>query len=259
RLLSAGDCITPGRIGLLASQGVTSLNVHAAPRVAVLSTGDELQALGADLQPGQIYNSNGPMLQAQLQKLGVRNVTLIHCGDTLEATVSTLNTLAETNDVIILSGGVSVGDHDFIKPALAQIGMPPEIWRVRMKPGKPFLYAHRDAPRPLQVFGLPGNPVSAYVTFTLLVRPALLRLMGANASALRPRCIPVRLREALDARGDRPHYFRGYIDEGGTFTSHGLQRSDALFALSKANALVCIQPDHPLAAGDLAQAILLDL
>lgn len=258
RLLTAGDRLTPGRIGLLASQGFSQVDVHSQPRTAVLSTGDELQQIGEPLRPGQIYNSNGLMLQAQLQRLGVPGATIHHCADTLEDTIRTIDELAAVNDVIILSGGVSVGDHDYIKPALIALGMAPDLWRVRMKPGKPFLYAHRDSPRPVHVFGLPGNPVSAYVTFTLLVRPALLKLMGANEAALKPKSIPVRLNEALDARGDRPHFFRGEISEDGTFSTRGLQRSDALFALSRANALVRVDPDHPLAAGDLAPAILLD-
>ena len=241
------------------------------PRVAVLSTGDELAKPGTGLLSGQIYNSNGPMLHAMLLGLGITSVTVAHCSDDYTDTEQTLARLIAANDFIIIAGGVSVGEHDQIKPALQRLGLEPDLWRVKMKPGKPFLFSHRDGKaaesdrpdrlkaglqrsHPLYVFGLPGNPVSSFVTFHLFVRPALLKWLGASDAETTAQTSLAEVTEAVSNRGDRPHFVRGRLADG-KFTPLGVQQSHAIFGLSNANALLRLDADESLPTGSVRQVI----
>ena len=180
KLISAGDRIRPQMAALLAAQGLVSCDVGGEVRAAIISTGDELAAPGAPLQAGQIHDSNSVLLQALLEQTGVNVVSVTHCADRADEIESAIRAGIHS-DVMIITGGVSVGARDLVKDALAAAGATLDLWRVAVKPGKPFLFGRAGA---CAIFGLPGNPVSAFVTFLLFVRPALLKLMGANEAAL---------------------------------------------------------------------------
>jgi molybdopterin molybdotransferase len=243
-LAEAGDVLTFGKIGLLAAAGRRELKVRRQPRVALLATGNELAEGGQPLQPGQIYESNRAMLAALAKRAGARPDTFPLVPDTMEATRASLEKALATCDVAITIGGVSVGEFDFVKPAFEQMGGELNFWKVAIKPGKPFVCGR--AGRKL-LFGLPGNPVSALVTFLLLVRPALGRLQGARAVGL-TQC-PGPLAEPLTNPADRRHFMRVAQDDSGKVRSAGAQASHVLSSLAKANGLVDVPPRTTLAKG----------
>ncbi|MBA2744236.1 MAG: molybdopterin molybdotransferase MoeA, partial [Chthoniobacterales bacterium] len=246
KILSAGDRIRPEMIALLAAQGIGSVEVGGEVTAAIISTGDELIAPGVQMRPGQIYDSNTPLLQAMLGSLGVRVRSLVHCPDEAEPIEAAVRAGAAC-DLMIISGGVSVGARDLVKPALLAAGAQLDLWRVAVKPGKPFLFGHAER---CAIFGLPGNPVSAFVTLLLFVRPAILRLMGANDEALELPRWTVSLGADVHNDGDRPHYIRGALRDG-RFMPPGLQQSHALFGLSRSNALLLVRPGARISAGEM--------
>jgi len=174
RVLLAGALLGPAEIGVLASLGLAELRVHRRPRVAVLSTGSELVEVDQPLAPGKIRNSNGYALQAYCQQAGVEVTRLGIAPDDYDSTLRMVEQ-GLSYDVLITSGGVSVGEFDFVKNVQDALGVERRLWGVAMKPGKPLVFGVRGS---TLVFGLPGNPVSALVSFELFVKPALLRLMG---------------------------------------------------------------------------------
>lgn len=186
RVLSSGDRLSPAALGLAASIGLASLKVAVRPRVALFSTGDELVMPGEvapeAMQPGAIYNSNRFFLRALLQRLGCEVTDLGIIPDQREATEAALRAAAEHHDLILTSGGVSVGEEDHVKPAVEKWGAL-TLWSLAIKPGKPFAFGsirRLDGISSAHFMGLPGNPVSSFVTFLLLVRPFVLALQGAT-------------------------------------------------------------------------------
>lgn len=257
RILTPGDRLTPARLAALASQGLSHTEIAANPRVGIVTTGDELMSPGRPLEPGRIFNSNATLLEGLIrEQCPGAKVNTVHIPDDLPLTIETLRELTATQDFIILSGGVSVGEHDFVKPALQALRLRAEFWKVKVKPGKPFLFAKsEERERPCHVFGLPGNPVSSFVTFQLFVRPALLKALGASEAGQSPVRVSAVMASDLSNPGDRPHYIRGRHDAG-RFEPLGMQQSHALFGLSQSDALLRMEPGQVLKAGDAALLLL---
>lgn len=253
-VLTAGTHLGAAEIGLLATVGVTNVPVYAPPRVAILSTGDELVAPDQPLGPGQIRDSNRVMLQAAVQAAGGIPMDLGIAADQEAPLRTAIEQGLAAGDILLTSGGVSMGDLDLIKPLLEQAGQV-HFGRIRMKPGKPLTFATVvvGGQRKL-VFGLPGNPVSSLVTFYLFVVPAIRKLAGWPEPQLRR--VQAQLAQALTLDPDRPEYHRATLQwdrtlnggHGGYLAvSTGSQASSRLLSMRTANALL----ELPQAEGEL--------
>ncbi|MBO0702161.1 MAG: molybdopterin molybdotransferase MoeA, partial [Candidatus Dormibacteraeota bacterium] len=254
----AGTELGGAEIGIAATLGHAELTVVRRPRVAILSTGDELVEVGTPPGPGQIVDSNRWALAAAVREAGA-DVTLLGIGPDEEGALRSLVVGAlEDHDVLISSGGVSVGSHDLIKPLLATLG-DVHVGRVRLKPGKPFTFATLPGGR--RAFGLPGFPVSSLVTFEVFVRPALRKMQGF-ASLQRPR-LPVRLDYDARPSGDRTEYQRVVLllrNGELVAATTGSQSSSRLLSAVGAQALVRVPPgEQVIPAGTVVEAIILDL
>lgn len=248
-LITTGTKLTAAHIAQLAAQGHAQLPVYPQLTVGILTTGDELTPAGQPLQAGQIYNSNAPMLRAQLQALGMESVHAVHAKDTLDAIQDALKDLLQRCDLVLTVGGVSVGEKDFVKPAIEGMGGQLDLWKVRMKPGKPLALAYIDN-KPLVC--LPGNPVSSYAVFSLMVSPLIRRLQGRK-DALPATRFGI-LQGERQFKGDREEFIRVQVDndELGRLLVRpfGNQGSGVISSLPWAQALARIPADTTVVPGD---------
>ena len=249
-LLRVGERLTAGRMGLCAALGFAEVTATRRPVVGLLATGSELREAGGPLGPGEIYESNRALLAPLVRAAGAEARVYPLLPDTAEATRAALVRALAECDAVITSGGVSVGEFDFVKSAFEQLGGTLDLWKVAIKPGKPFVFGRLNGKC---LFGLPGNPISALVTFLLLVRPALLKLQGASEMFLPSH--PASLAEPLVNRGDRRHFMRVRVDAEGRVHLAGMQASHALGALAAANGLVDVPPCTTWPAGSAVRVL----
>ncbi len=249
-VLTQGIDLGAGEIGVMASVRRPFVRVGRRPTVAIVSTGDELVEVGTEPGPGQIVNSNAFSLSSLAREAGAVSIVLPIARDSLDEIVGALGE-ASAADVVIASGGVSVGEFDFVKAALDQLGAELRFWRVAMKPGKPVVFASL-AGKPF--FGLPGNPVSCMVGFHLFVQPALRRMMGVPDDRLMRPVVDAVLANDVRSSGDRPNYQRAVVSwrEGRLVAAtKPAQGSGVLSSMVGANGLVLVQEGtRQIAAGE---------
>ncbi len=252
-ILAKGTVLRAAEIGLLASDGRARIRVRKRPRVAVFSTGDEIVDLDAPLGRGQIRDSNRYTLASAIRALGAEPWVRGIVRDSPDALRAAFREVVAA-DAIVTSGGVSVGDHDFMKPVLSELGTI-DFWAIAIRPGRPLAFGElNDGDRRVPIFGLPGNTVSALVTFEIFVRPALLRMQG-RANVSRPRA-KARLAEPVDKIGTLRFFARGIHDpDAGTVRLTGPQGSGILRSMSLANCLI----DLPVGPSRIEKGELVDV
>ncbi len=246
RVLSAGKRLSAIEVGLLASVGLDRVTVRKKPRVAILCTGDELVEPGEPLPPGKLFNSNRYLLEALVRHTGAEPVVLPQVADRLEATLEALRGAAAQSDVILTTGGVSVGEEDHVRAAIERLGRI-DLWRLALKPGKPFAFGEVAG---VPVLGLPGNPSSVLVTFGLMARPFLLKMLGQTDSG---RLFRLPFRGSVAKPGKRREFLRVRLvssEAGLEMEPHPNQSSGMLSSASWADGLAIV-PEHAVVkAGD---------
>ena len=253
-VVPSGSRLRPAEIGMAATVGCAEVRAYPKPRVAIISTGDELVEPGTELRRGQIYNSNAYALAAQVEEAGGIVTHRVHARDTPDALREAFDACAGA-DVLITSGGVSVGDFDYVKAVFAERGTV-DFWRVAIRPGKPLAFGQWDQ---TLFFGLPGNPVSSMVTFELFVRPALRKLAG-HSDLTRPE-FQARLAEEASHTPGRRSYQRAIVTQHGQYLvqTTGAQGSGMLRSMVLANALLVLPADTAVfPAGTEVSVLLLD-
>lgn len=248
-VLAAGLRLTPQAIGLAASVGAAQLKVYRRLSVGLLSTGDELTPPGEPLPPGGIYNSNRSMICALLERLGCTVEDLGNVEDTLDATRRALRKAGALHDLVITTGGVSVGEEDHVKPAVEAEGEL-SLWKISLKPGKPLAFGKVGN---ADFVGLPGNPVSAFVTFLLFVRPFIRKCQGAAAPL--PRALPLRANFTWSKAGPRQEFLRARIGADGGVELFPHQGSGVLTSTVWADGLVDNPAGQTVQPGDVVRFI----
>jgi molybdopterin molybdotransferase len=247
-VIAAGTRLGPAHLGLAASVGVGELEVRARPRVALFCSGDELVLPGTPLGPGQIYNSNQFAAAALLRLLGCEVIELGIVEDSLDATCEALSRGAAAADLVLATGGVSVGEEDHVKPAVERLGSL-DLWKIAIRPGKPLAFGHiGDTP----FLGTPGNPVSMFVTFVLFARPFILRLQGRED--VEPAVIPALTDFDWPRPDKRREFVRARLERAADGTLrvqvHPSRSSAVLSSVAWANGLAVVPEGQALARGD---------
>jgi molybdopterin molybdotransferase len=254
-VIPASSLLRPQEIGMLSAMGTTAPAVYRRARVAVLATGDELLEPGSAPAPGKIINSNSYSMAAQVLDTGGDPVLLGIAPDNLDATCDKIKAGLNA-DMLVITGGVSVGDRDFVKEAIEKLGGSVTFWKVNIKPGKPLAFAMLQG-KP--VFALAGNPVGAMVAFELFVRPSILKAMG-HKRLFRP-VVKAVLQEPAVNKGKRPHLVRGMVslrDDGYHVSTTGNQSSGRLSSMIQGNGLIRLAPEASHTAGEEVEVLLLD-
>lgn len=249
-ILAAGARLRSQELGLAASVGLAQLPVRRQLRVAVFFTGDELTMPGEPLAPGAIYNSNRYTLRALLENLGCSITDFGIVPDTLDATRAVLRDCAQAHDLIITSGGVSVGEEDHVKPAVEAEGRL-TMWQIAIKPGKPLAFGQVGQ---AAFVGLPGNPVSSFITFLMFVRPFILRLQGVQGPVA-PRAFSMRADFALPKGDRRNEFLRARINDAGGLEPFRNQSSGVLTSTVWGDGVIDNPPNQTIAVGDMVRFI----
>ncbi|HSF55614.1 MAG TPA: molybdopterin molybdotransferase MoeA [Algoriphagus sp.] len=231
-VVPAGTKITPGTIGLLASLGIREIEVFPSPKVALILTGDEIIDLGNELQPGQIFNANGPALESYLGLLGITDLILLKAKDEESEVTRVIGEALGNSDFVLLTGGISVGDYDFVKESLEQNGVEGLFYKVKQRPGKP-LFAGRKGEK--LVFALPGNPASVLSCFIQYVKPCLLEWMGNPSAWAGPQFLPIA--RDFNKRTELTFFLKAKIENGKVILLPG-QESFNLLPFGVADGLV---------------------
>ncbi|WP_067150753.1 molybdopterin molybdotransferase MoeA [Pseudotamlana agarivorans] len=250
--LKKGTKLTPAAIGYLLSLGITHVNVYRKPKIALVTTGNELIEPGQDLTYGKIYESNSKMLLSVLYNLKFYDITSYKVEDDYKQTVSTLKTAVDENDLVLITGGISVGDYDFVGKALKELEVEEHFYKVAQKPGKPLFYGKKGA---TQIFALPGNPAAALTCFYVYVYIALQQFMNRHELELsRTEGIS---RSTFNKRGDRPQFLKAIYNNGQVDILEG-QNSSMLHTFALSNALVFMPGElNVISENDKVNVILL--
>ncbi|MAW95215.1 MULTISPECIES: gephyrin-like molybdotransferase Glp [unclassified Leeuwenhoekiella] len=249
-VLKKGHHINEASIGFMAGLGITEINVYAKPKVSILTTGNELQEPGTILKPNHIYESNGVMLQMALHRLGIEKIQFIKVSDTLEATTQAVKKALDQSDVLLVSGGISVGDFDFVQEAFEANDVKNHFYKVNQKPGKPLWFGTKGDK---SVFGLPGNPASSLTCFYAYVLPHLRKRMGAEHPFLNTR--KAKLTSAIKNPFGKTLFLKAGVTED-TITPYTGQASSMLNTYALSNALIIVPEEcEVLNAGDWIQYI----
>ena len=244
-ILKKGDKLNPQRLGLIASTGIASIKVFKPLKVAIFSTGDELIEPGHNLQTGQIYNSNRYLLDGFLRSLGFEVIDLGRIPDRLESTLNALKSASDQADVVITTGGASVGEEEYIQTAIQQLGQI-DFWKVAIKPGKPVMLGDING---TPILGLPGNPGAVFVTFMILARPFLLHMQGATKTTAKAYQLPINFN--IKKAGIRREFMRVIRNEHNQLELHPNQSSGMLSSASWAEGLAVIMENTAPQKGDL--------
>ena len=236
-IVTAGSKITPGTIGLLASLGIGEVEVFPSPKVALILTGDEIIDLGNPLQPGQIYNANGPALQAYLELLGISELQIYKVKDEEKEVTRVIGEALANSDFLLLTGGISVGDYDFVKGSLEENGVDQLFYKIKQRPGKPF-FAGRKGDK--LIFALPGNPASVLSCFMQYVKPCLLEWMGNSSAWAGPYYLPIA--QDYNKRTELTFFLKAKIETGKITLLSG-QESFNLLPFGVADGLAEIPSD----------------